>query len=244
MKIVATVEARMGSSRLPGKVLLKASGKTMLEHLIIRLKSVSNIDEIVIATTTNRMDDPICELASRLNIKFFRGSEKDVLERVIYAAEYVKGDVVVEITGDCPIIDPGIIEQHIEIFKNNNVDYVNNVKVRSYPDGMDTQVIKIDALKKSALLTKEKLDREHVSLFIRNNPNKFSTINICSTPDLYWPNLGLTLDELEDYKLIKKIISELSKKNIIFDCKEIIVFLKNNNDLIKINENVVRKGNS
>ena len=244
MRIVSTIEARMSSTRLPGKVLLEANNKSMLEHIILRLKSVKNIDDIIIATTINSKDDSICDLADKLNVNFYRGSEDDVLKRVIESGDKAKADVIVEITGDCPLIDPQIVEQYVEIYKNNKVDYVNNCNIRSYPDGMDTQVININALKKSALLTQNKLDREHVSLFIRNNPNIFSSINIVSTPDLYWPDLGLTLDEIDDYKLIKIIIENLGKENILFGCQEIIRFLKRNKSLLNINKNVLRKGDS
>lgn len=133
MRIVAIIEARMTSSRLPGKVLLQAAGKPMLEHLVNRLRAVPSLRGIVLATTTNRTDDELKEFSKRMGIGCYRGSENDVMNRVIGAAEFEKADVVVEITGDCPIIDPKIVEQTIGAFKANKSDYVSNSHIRSFP---------------------------------------------------------------------------------------------------------------
>ena len=195
MKIIATIEARMSSSRLPGKVLMEAAGTPMLYHLLKRLSKAQFIDDFIIATTDNPKDDQIINFANSHNFKFFRGSEDDVMSRVIGAAEFMNAELVVEITGDCPLIDPSIVDQVISTFLNNDVEYVSNVDVRSFPDGMDVQVFSLKTLKKSASLTKDEKDREHVTLHIRKNPEIFSRINFVSPPELFWPELGLTLDE-------------------------------------------------
>ncbi|MGH8548836.1 MAG: cytidylyltransferase domain-containing protein, partial [Methylococcales bacterium] len=153
MKIVATVEARMASSRLPGKVMLPAAGSPMLLHLIKRLKQVESLDDIVLATTANPADDVLIEFAKRECIFFFRGSENDVMERVVGAADSVHADLVVEITADCPIIDPLIVEQLIQMFLHNDCDYASNVIARSYPIGMDTQIFPLAVLKRSLTMT-------------------------------------------------------------------------------------------
>lgn len=243
-KIVATIEARMTSSRLPGKPLLKVIKKTMIEHLVLRLKKVQSINEIVLATTDNQADDILISAVKNLGIKVFRGDENDVMQRVIGAAESVKASTVVEITGDCPLIDPEIIEQCIRMFKLHAVDYVSNAVIRSYPDGMDTQVFSLKTLKKSASMTKDLLDREHVSLHIRNNPKIFKQIHLVAPPEIHWPSLGITLDELGDYKLIKIIIENLYKKNPYFSCLDIIKFLKKNPKYLKLNDYVNRKGDN
>ena len=243
-KVVATIEARMGSSRLPGKVLLSALGKSMLMHLVDRLRAVPSIDSIVIATTINVSDDPIVELAMAENVLYFRGSEEDVLDRVIGAGEMAEADILVEITGDCPVIDPDLIEQTIQMYLNHSVQYVSNSVIRSYPDGMDTQVMSFDALKSSASMTNNPLDREHVSRFIWQHPEIFSCINLIAPPSLSWPELGLTLDEEDDYKLLVKIIEELAPSNPLFSCHEIINFLRASPNILKINKAVVRKGDS
>ena len=244
-KIVATITARMTSSRVPGKVLLKAAGKTMLEHLIFRLKAVKSLDQIVLATTTNDEDLPLIELAKKLNISFFRGSENDVMQRVIGAATSVNAEVVVEITGDCPIIDPEIVEQSIKMFKAHKVDYVSNAILRSYPDGMDTQVFRLDTLKRSAEMTNNPLDHEHVTLHIRNNPKIFSHLHLIAPPEIHWPELGLTLDELKDYELLKKIIENFfNKNNQLFSCTDVVRLLRLHPEYVKINKDVIRKGNT
>ena len=244
MRYVATVEVRMTSSRLPGKPLMKSGSKSMLEHLVARLKRADNIDDIVIATTHNDSDLPIVDLAKNLKLKYFCGDESNVLSRVIGAAESVNADVIVEITGDCPLIDPGIIDQLVDIHKNNDAHYVSNAHIRSYPDGMDVQIFSLDTLKKSYSMTNEPLHLEHVSLHIRENPQIFRQINIVAPKELYWPELGLTLDEESDFILIDKIFEHFDQVEPNFNCLDIINFLKSNTKLVEINKGVVRKGDT
>ena len=137
-----------------------------------------------------------------------------------------------------------IVEQSILMFKANNVDYVSNVIIRSFPDGMDSQVFSLDSLKKSFLMTNNPLDHEHVTLHIRNNPDFFSRINIVAPPELEWPELGLTLDEKDDYNLLKIIIEHFNPKNPLFGCIDVVNFLRNRPDLVKINDYVQRKGDN
>lgn len=244
MKIIATIEARMTSSRLPGKVLLKAAGKPMLEHLVNRLRAVPSLNGIVLATTINKTDDELEEFSKNIGIACYRGSENDVMSRVIGAAEFAGADVVVEITGDCPIIDPQIVEQTIRIFKANKADYVSNAHIRSYPDGMDTQVFRLETLKRSAIMTNDLLDHEHVTLHIRNQPELFSQLHIVSPPETHWPELGLTLDEPSDYELLKKIIEYFEPTNPLFSCREVIQLLKQRPAWVAINQAVMRKGDT
>lgn len=244
MKIVATIEARITSSRLPGKVLLYADGISMLKHLVTRLKAVPSIQEIVLATTVNKTDDSLVEFVEQEKITYFRGSEDDVMLRVIEAAESVDADIVVEITGDCPIIDPQIVEQTIRMFKAHNADYVSNAHIRSYPDGMDTQVFRLETLKHSASMTDDPLDHEHVTLHIRNHPEIFTHVHLVAPPELHWPELGLTLDEEGDYKLLKKIIEHFGGSNRLFSCLDTIRLLRQNKEWLKINEHVQRKGDT
>lgn len=244
MRVVCTIEARMTSSRLPGKPLLVAAGKPIISHLFERLKAVSSIDTIVLATTTKATDDILTKFAEKESIKVFRGDEDDVMGRVIGAGKSENADVIVEITGDCPIIDPEIVEQAIRLFHRNTYDYVGNQHVRSYPDGMDVQVFALSTLKKSASMTSEPLDREHVSLHIRNNPQLFSHLNLVAPPEQHWPELGLTLDEKDDYILLKKIIEHFEPTNPKFSCLDVVRFLRENPELLAINKAVLRKGNT
>lgn len=244
MKIVATIEARMTSSRLPGKVLLPACGQPMLYHLVQRLKAVPSIQEIVLATTTNETDDVLVDFAAEVGIRSYRGSEDDVMSRVIGAAESVAADVIVEITGDCPIIDPDLVEQTIRMYLHHDAAYASNTHISSYPNGMDTQVFSLEALKQSASMTNDPLDREHVSLHIRNHPDIFPHVHLIAPPSLNWSNLGLTLDEQEDYILLTKIIEALYPGNPVFSCLEVIRLLQANPDWLEINQHVVRKGDT
>ena len=234
----------MTSSRLPGKVLLLASHKPMLEYLVLRLQAVPSIDEIVIATTTNSTDDVLADFARKLKIGCFRGSESDVMQRVIGAAGSASADVVVEITGDCPIIDPRIVEQTIRMFKAHQADYVSNALVRSFPDGMDTQVFSLETLQRSAAMTDDALDHEHVTLHIRNHPELFSHVHLVAPPEIHWPELGLTLDEPTDYKLLKKIIEHFEPTYPLFSCLDVVRLLRQRPDWVAINQAVVRKGDT
>ena len=234
----------MTSSRLPGKVLLHAAGKPMLEHLVNRLRAVPSLDAIVLATTVNATDDGLEEFSKRVGISCYRGSENDVMERVIGAAESVEADVVVEITGDCPIIDPQLVEQTIRMFKVNQADYVSNSHIRSYPDGMDVQVFTLAALKRSAAMTDDVIDHEHVTLHIRNHPEIFSQVHLVAPPEIHWPELGLTLDEPKDFELLKKIIEHLEPVNSLFSCLDVARLLREMPEWVAINQAVVRKGNT
>jgi spore coat polysaccharide biosynthesis protein SpsF len=244
MKIVATIEARMTSTRLPGKVLLEAGGKSMLRHLVDRLKTVPSISEIVLATTINNADNPLEAFAKDNDIKCYRGSEHDVMSRVIEAAASAEADIVVEITGDCPIIDPQIVEQTIRMFVGNNADYASNSIIRSYPDGMDTQVFRLGTLQRSAAMTNDPIDHEHVTLHMCNNPDLFSQVHLIAPPDLHWPELGLTLDEPADYVLISQIIEFFELDNPLFTCLDVLRLLQQKPEWVKINKSVLRKGNS
>lgn len=244
MKTVATIEARMTSSRLPGKVLLPAAGMPMLSHLIRRLRAVPSVDEIILATTTNSTDDLLVDFAGKIGINCFRGSEDDVMTRVIGAADSAVADLVVEITGDCPIIDPEIVEQTIRMFHANQAEYVSNAHIRSFPDGMDTQVFLLKTLMRSAMMTQNRLDHEHVTLHIRNNPEVFSHVHLVAPPELCWPELGLTLDEPADYELLKRIIEHFEPIKPLFGCTDVIRLLRKNPEWFAINSTVIRKGDT
>ena len=243
-RVVATIEARMGSSRLPGKVLLPALGEPMLLHLVRRLRAVASLDEIVIATTTNAADQPVVNFADEHGVACFRGSEDDVLARVIGAGESAQADVLVEITGDCPVIDPDLVEQTVGMFLAHDVDYASNSIIRSYPDGMDTQVMSMQALRNSAELTQDPLDREHVSRFIWQHPERYRIVNLVAPPSLHWPDLGLTLDEAGDYNLLRKLIETLAPAKPLFGCADMIAFLRAEPQWLAMNRDVRRKGDS
>lgn len=213
----------------------------MLGHLIRRLRAAPSIDAIVIATTTNASDDALARFAEQEGVGVFRGSEDDVMGRVVGAADSAGADVVVEITGDCPILDPDLVEQTISMFLRHDADYVANSCISSYPDGMDAQVFLLETLKRSAAMTHDPLDREHVSRHIINNPELFAKVHLVAPPSLHWPGLGLTLDEPQDYELIRRIIEHFGEDKPLFGCHDVIGLLRANPDWVTINSAVQRK---
>ncbi len=240
-KIVATIEARMTSSRLPKKVLLDLCGKPSLQHIVERLKRSKYIDDVVVATTINETDTPIIDLCEKINCNYFRGSEEDVLLRVLDAAKSVDADIIVEITGDCPVIDWRHADYLIEQFFTEDYDYASNIIQRTFPRGFDTQVFPVSVLDKVNDLTKVLSDHEHVSLFIYRHPEIFRLYNWIAPTDLFHPEFEITLDTQEDYQLIKSIYEELYHKNNDFDCGDVVNLLCQKPQLLDYIENVKRK---
>ena len=240
-RTVATIEARMTSTRLPGKVLKEAVGKPMLELMIERLKRVPSLDGIVVATTVNAADDPVAALAEKLGVGLWRGSENDVLSRVLDAAIHHRIDVIVETTGDCPLIDPAAVEDCIRAYRAAKVDYVSNVLERSYPIGLDTQVFATSILADVARRTNDPADREHVSLYIYRHPETYSLRNVPAPAALARPDLALTLDTPEDYALIEAVFAALYPKNPAFTLADVLALLDRRPEIAQINAHVRRK---
>ncbi len=242
MNIVCIVQARIGSTRLPAKVLKKICGKTVLEHDIDRLKRVKNIDNIVIATTTLERDNIIIEEAKRLNVSYFRGSEEDVLSRYYYAAIENKADVIVRVTSDCPLIDSEVTEKIIQYYLDNNTkyDYVSNTIDRTYPRGLDTEVFSFKALEKAFNEAESLRDKEHVTPYIWDNPRIFRLAQYKNK--VKYSHLRWTLDTKEDFQLISGIYDKLySKKENKFNMNDILNLYKKYPELLKINENIKQK---
>jgi len=231
MKLVATIEARMTSTRLPGKVLMPVLGRPMLEFMVERVKRVPEIDQIVIATTVNDTDQPIVDLAGRLGVGCFRGSERDVLGRVLLAAQAYEADIITELTGDCPLIDPEVISLIINRFHTEDADYVSNVPKRTYPIGMETQVFPTRVLSEVAARTNDPLDREHVSRYIYHHTDSYRIVTVESGLPEQWHGFGLTLDTPEDYDLIRQVFEELYPSNPEFKLGDILGCLEGRPEL-------------
>ena len=240
IKYAAIIEARMGSSRLPGKVTLKINNIPTILLLIDRLKQVKSIDKVMVATTINNNNDQLCQLLKKNKIDFFRGSEENVLDRVLKTALKFKIKNIVSITGDCPLIDPQIVSQVISIYKNNKFDFVSNSTIRTYPDGMDVSVFSTNNLYKSSKLTHNKYDLEHVTLFMKRKKKLFKQCNVMATQDLHLPKLGLTLDEYNDFQLIRLIFKKFWNNRKKFTCNDIVNFLNLNSKVRKLNKMVKR----
>lgn len=237
-RVLATIEARMTSSRLPGKVLAEIAGRPALTLMIERLRRVPSLDGIVIATTVNATDDPIVDLAGRLGVGCFRGSEEDVLLRVLGAAEAHFIDVIVETTGDCPLIDPAVVERTIQAYRASGIDYVSNVLRRSYPIGMDTQVFARSVLADVASRTSDPFDHEHVSVFIYRHPELYSLLNVAAPARQNDPALRLTLDTPEDLRLLRAVADIVGPAG---DLDAIISLLRDKPSLRDFNNHVVHR---
>ncbi len=234
-RICATIEARMASTRLPGKVLADCVGKPMLELMIERLRRVPSLDGIVVATTVNGSDDPVAALAERLGVGCWRGSEEDVLSRVLEAAREHGIDVIVELTGDCPLIDPVVVERVIAEYRERKVDYVSNVLTRSYPIGMDTQVFSTAVLADVARRTDDAADHEHVSLYIYRHPEIYGLANVSAPPELARSELRLTLDTPEDLHVIRSVFEALYPGDPAFSLADILQFLDVSPEVAAVN---------
>jgi spore coat polysaccharide biosynthesis protein SpsF len=241
MKIVCTIEARMRSTRLPGKVLLPVMRQPMLVLMIERLQRVPEIDEIVVATTTDPSCVAIADVAVRCGVGVHRGSEDDVLDRVLQAARGAGADLIVETTGDCPLIDPGTVSRVIQEFHRHDVDYCANVLERTYPRGMDVQVFPLTVLEEVARLTDDPVDHEHVSLYIYRHPGRFRLHNVTSGLSADAANARLTVDTPEDFALVTEIFERLYPSKPDFSLADILGLLAAHPELRGMNQDVRQK---
>ncbi|OQX01337.1 MAG: acylneuraminate cytidylyltransferase [Desulfobacteraceae bacterium IS3] len=239
MKTVAIIQARMGSTRLPGKVLMPLCGKSVLAHTIDRVKSCSLITQTVVATTTLSRDQAIIEESKKLGIDVFEGSEDDVLSRYYHAASAFYADIVIRITSDCPLIDPKVIEKTVRCFLDGQYDYVSDVLTRSYPRGMDTEVFSFNALSEAFYEAVESHEREHVTPFIYRQPHRYRLGNVSFHEDQ--SRHRWTLDTPEDYDLICRITELLYPKNPMFTLEDILVLFEKYPDLFLINAHISQK---
>ncbi|PEB51543.1 acylneuraminate cytidylyltransferase [Bacillus pseudomycoides] len=241
MKVAAIIQARMGSTRLPGKIMKKVLDKTLLEYQIERVKRAKTINQIIVATTTNKKDNPIIELCKQISVPYYRGAEDDVLSRYYEAAKQFSVDVIVRLTSDCPIIDPDIIDKIVNCYlkHQNKYDYISNTLTRTYPRGLDTEVIPYRMLKRAYGEANEPSYREHVTAYIYNNPRKFKMLNV--QHDLDESKHRWTVDTKEDFLLIKNIITRLYPINNRFSFSDILNLLKQEPDLFYINSHIEQK---
>ena len=245
MKIGAIIQARSNSKRLKNKHFYKVKNHPIIYQLIKRLKKIKKIKKIILATTINKSDNKFFKIQKRYGLKIFRGSEKDCLRRVYLAAKKFKLDHIVFVTGDCPIFDYKILSNLIHIYFEKNYDYAGNSFIRSFPDGMDVHIFSFETLKYIHRNCLKPLEREHVTLGIKRNSNKFKIYNMVSDKKSYWPNLGLTLDEYQDYVLINKIVEYFYlQKKYLFSCLDVIKLMKRKKKWQLINSSVLRKGES
>ena len=241
MKVVASVQVRMGSTRLPGKVMEVVLGRPLLGHLLDRMRLCSYLDDIVVATPDSTENDVIQEFCSSENIACFRGSEDDVLNRTLGALRSQGADIGVEVFGDCPLIDPLIVDNIICYFiKNPGYDFVGNDLVTTYPPGMEVEVFSVDALADSDRRVADETIREHGTLFIRQHPEIYKIINLDAPEKFHRPEMELEIDTIEDLEVIRIILGHFSGR-IDYGLEEIIEFLDSNQTISRINRDVPRR---
>ena len=235
--IAAIIQARMSSTRLPGKIFLEACGMSMLEHMITRVKHSKKIDEVVIATSNNSADDLIEEWCKKHKIKCFRGPEQDVLKRYKLTSDFINADTIIRLCADSPLIDPKIIDDILEIYELNNYDYVTNlfpVDGRTYPDGLNVEVFSSDILDELDKNAKKPSDREHVTFHLWTQPERFKLFRHDYPINL--SKFRFNLDYIQDYCLIRSVFEALYPQNNLFTLEDTIDWLKQNPKILKFND--------
>lgn len=235
-KIVATIEARMTSTRLPGKSLMPLAGKPVLERLIERLRRSRLIDDVVVATTTNAPDDAIVELCERLDCHYWRGSEDDVLLRVLEAAEAYQADIIVETCGDSPLTDWRQIDRMLELFFENSYDFISNNLEPSFPIGFDVRIFPTAILAEVERTSQDPYDRENVSPYIYTHPEKYTLGKLVAEGRMRRRDIRLTLDHKEDYDLLNTVFEKLLPTNPDFSAEDVISLFEREPKLADINK--------
>jgi glutamate-1-semialdehyde aminotransferase/spore coat polysaccharide biosynthesis protein SpsF (cytidylyltransferase family) len=239
-KVLAIIQARYSSSRFPGKVLKIINKKTLLEILIKRLSKSKYISKIIVACSLNDKDSKIIDICKKLKIDYFAGSENNVLDRFYKSAKKSKIENIVRITGDCPLIDSEIVDIVIKNFFLNKVDYASNTNPPTFPDGLDVEIFKFNALENAYLNAKNDHEREHVTPYIIKN-KEFKKFNLKNSQDISW--LRLTLDEERDFQVIKKVVRNF-KNNLYFNLNDIFNLYKKDKNIFLLNSNLIRNEGS
>lgn len=241
MQVVIIVQARMTSTRLPGKVMKVVRDKPLLSFLIERLKRVELADRLVVATTTNADDQPIIDFCEQNRVLYFRGDELDVLKRFYEAAHAFSADVIVRVTGDCPLMDPEVVDHAIRYYLDRypEYSYVSNTHKRTLPRGMDVEVFSLDLLEQAHRNATEKADREHVTRYMYKEPGQFSLGDLPSKKVL--SHYRWTVDTKEDFEFVREVITSLYPEKEKFSMEDVLNLLSKRPEIRKINENVQQK---
>ena len=241
-KIAAIIQARMGSERLPGKVLKTLCGRPMLWHIVERLKFSKLLNQIILALPDAKGNEDLEKFAVENSIKYFKGSEDWVLERVFFAAKENNCDVIVRITADNPLMDPEIIDEAIKQHLKSGADYSCTEKPERFlPLGMGVEVFNFDSLQAAYNKSKESYDREHVTSYLYENPDVFKINSVKLSETLRAPHLRLTMDTKEDLELMEKIYQRLYRPENIFKTEQILNLFVKNPELRKINGHIIQK---
>jgi spore coat polysaccharide biosynthesis protein SpsF len=231
-KITCIIQARTNSSRLPNKILLKLSNTTIIVHIIDRIKKSTLIEQIILATSINHNDKILLDIANDNQVTSFKGNELDVLDRFYNAAKENDANIVIRITGDCPLVDPILIDKMLKFFLENNFDYVSNTIERTFPDGLDVEIFTFTALEKAFSESTWISEREHVTPYIIKNPKLFKLFSYTNIENL--SHLRWCLDEESDYKMLQKIYQEF-KSVKFFSTTDVLKLLEKKSEISKIN---------
>jgi glutamate-1-semialdehyde aminotransferase/spore coat polysaccharide biosynthesis protein SpsF (cytidylyltransferase family)/predicted dehydrogenase len=234
--IVAIIQARMGSNRLPGKSLAEIENRPMLWHVIQRVKRATLVDRVVVATSTNTDDDVIADMCRQNGITCYRGSEQDVLDRYYLAARGEKASQIVRITADCPLIDPEVIDRVVRRFQRGDLDYASNAMVRTYPDGLDTEIFSFTALERAWHEATKSSEREHVTPYLRSD--NFRTANVEGDSGAIYQRYRWTVDEPQDLEFIRAVYRTLREKQD-FRMKDVLHLIETNPELQALNSEIV-----
>jgi len=240
MKILAIIQARTGSTRLPGKSVKKINGKPLIWYIVDTVKKSKLIDEIVLATTTKEKDKILIDLAKEYGVKSFAGDENNVLDRYYQAAKKFEGDIIVRLTGDCPLQDHNVIDRIIQEFLDNEFDYVSNTLVSTFPHGLDTEVFSFNALEKSWKQATHPLETEHVTFRIKKRTDLFSTKNVYNSENMH--SFRWTVDYSEDFLLIEEILKRLGNKER--NMQNILEIFEKEPELKELNRKVAQEWDS
>jgi spore coat polysaccharide biosynthesis protein SpsF len=235
-RVVGIVQARMGSTRLPGKVMEPILGRPMLSWVAERLQRAVLLDEVIVATTQASADETIVSLCREQEVLCFRGSVEDVLDRYYRAASCHHADVIVRITSDCPLIDAGVVDEVVQAFLMSDVDYASNTVIRSYPRGLDVEVISFEALERAHRNASRAYQREHVTPWIYENPSQFRILSVAGEAD--YSSHRWTVDTAEDLALIRAIYEQLGGGSTF---SEILDLVERHRDLAEMNSSIVQK---
>ncbi len=237
--VLAIIQARTASTRLPMKVMKEISGKPMLTRVVRRVKRARRLHQVLVATSTSAHDDPIEDLCDWEGWPCFRGKEEDVLDRYLEAAKAYGGDPIVRITSDCPLIDPALIDETIDVFQSGTWDYVSNtLEPRTFPRGLDTEVFSFAALERAWKEDKHSSWREHVTPYIYRHPEGFRLKGVVHHEDL--SAMRWTVDTPEDLELVRRIYASFDGEDH-FTWKEVLGLLEERPEWIDINRDVPQK---